>query len=907
MVKSMSKNLPPTHKTKNAAIALTLLLIITGATFLTAANYASAHTPAWNIQPYVYVYATPNPAEVGSAVRLFYWVSVTPATGAANSIGYAWQNITIEVTKPDHTTQTLGPVTADYSSGGSLYFTPDQLGTYNATIHFPTQVLLKGTNPSSTSVYVNDTYLEAYSSITFTVQDSVPDTSFADAPLPVSYWERPIDTNNLNWATIASNWLGQNLAGATYLKYQPYGWAPNTAHTLLKIPLSAGGIVGGGASPNNPEVTYYQGEASGKVKFNNPIILNGVLYYPLPLANAATGGGVTAVDLRTGKTLWTNTDLTSISFAQLYDYESTNEHGVETGYLWATGTATGTGITNPGDAAVNATRYTYAPGTINLGQVPTVTNSAAKVSAANSWLAIDPQTGRVLFNETDVPTTGVQVYGPNGEWLKIGIGSASATSPYTYLWEWNNTKLPGNDRLGAFPVWSPGTTNWNLSTAYDWNVTLSEPLRRTSNQFGDYAPSIIRVLPGDVVYGQSSGLGQTSSLGGTPSTYTLWAININASRGAIGQVLWQKDYTAPEGNLTVVIGPTDAENDIFTLYSKETLQWSGYNILTGDKIWGPTASESSLDFHGGTSTHLFPYSVGYGTLYSTGYSGIVYAYDTKTGNLLFTYGNDPTNPKNSTASSDAPYGHYGLAVAAVANNKVYLVSADYNPSSPSYQGASTIAIDAFTGKELWKVYGTSQWEQQAVADGYYVWLNLNSQLIYVTGPGPSATTVSAPDSGVTSGSSVEIKGTVTDQSPALKGTAAISDQDQGAWTNYAVEHVTAQPTVTGVPVQITIKAQDGTTVQTATVTSDSSGTYHYAWTPAQAGEYSVIANFAGTQSYGPSSATTALVVNAAQATPAPVQQADNTPYFLAIIGLAVAIAVVLLALTVLTLKRKVHP
>ncbi len=92
-------------RAKNASFALALLLIITASTAFTAINLASAHTPAWNIQPYVYVYATPNPAELGSSVRFFYWVSIAPATGAANGIGYLWQNITINVTKPDHTSE----------------------------------------------------------------------------------------------------------------------------------------------------------------------------------------------------------------------------------------------------------------------------------------------------------------------------------------------------------------------------------------------------------------------------------------------------------------------------------------------------------------------------------------------------------------------------------------------------------------------------------------------------------------------------------------------------------------------------------------------------------------------------------------------------------------------------------
>lgn len=108
--------------------------------------------------------------------------------------------------------------------------------------------------------------------------------------------------------------------------------------------------------------------------------------------------------------------------------------------------------------------------------------------------------------------------------------------------------------------------------------------------------------------------------------------------------------------------------------------------------------------------------------------------------------------------------------------------------------------------------------------------------------------------------------------------------------------------------QIQIKAQEGTVVHKATVTSDSSGTYHYVWTAPEAGEYKVIANFEGTQSYGPSSATTAFVINAPTPSPTPIQQEENTTaYLLAITGIVIALLVIVAALTVLLAKRKIHP
>lgn len=886
-------------KKRKSVIALLLMLAITSTAFTTLT--VSGHTPPWTIPTYIYLSVAPNPEAVNQQVTIIYWVDISPPT-IGPSEGYRWQNITIEITKPDGSNVSFGPLTASYSSTGTVYYTPTQTGTYTVTANFPSQVLTKGTNSASTSVYVNDTYLASTTKVTLNVQNTISTTYFQEPPLPVSYWTLPIDSNDLSWSVLSSNWLGQNLAGATYLKFQPYGAAPSTAHVLLTIPLDWGGVIGGGNTVN-PDATYFEGEA--KEKFTDPLILNGILYYSLPLGSAATGGGVTAVDIRTGQTLWTNTALTSVSFGQLYDFESANEHGVESGYLWATGTAVGTGINNPGAAAVSALSSSYAAGTTDLAQVSDVTNSAQIVNAASSWIAIDPQTGRVLFNETNVPT-GVQAEGPQGEMLLYGIGSASASAPYTYLWQWNNTKLPSIDHIGSVNTWNPGTTNWNMSTAYDWNVTLSESLYGTTNQFGSFSPTIVRVLPGDVVFGQSSGLQQTATTStnnfGTPDQYTLWAINLNATRGPIGEVLWQKAYSAPAGNLTVLLGPVDSETNVFTIYYRETMQWSGYSLLTGDYLWGPTTSESSLDYYGGVTSHVNPYAVGNGILYSSGYSGILYAYNLTTGQVLFTYGNNPNDPENSTASTDAPFGNYETSVAAIADGKVYLISGEYDFQSPSYQGASTIALNAFTGQQLWKVYGTSEVEEQAVAGGYYVWFNQNEQEIYVIGPGPSATTVSAPGEGAPLNQPVEITGTVTDQSPTLKGTPAISDADQGAWTDYIVEHTTTEPDVTGVPVQLTILNQNGNIAEQTTVTSDSSGLFHFAWTAPSAGQYVVVANFTGTQSYGPSSAETAFVVDNASPSSSPIivdKVSDNTTLY---IGFA-AIVVVLVLVIALLIKR----
>jgi hypothetical protein len=172
------------------------------------------------------------------------------------------------------------------------------------------------------------------------------------------------------------------------------------------------------------------------------------------------------------------------------------------------------------------------------------------------------------------------------------------------------------------------------------------------------------------------------------------------------------------------------------------------------------------------------------------------------------------------------------------------------------------------------MYGMSSWQMQAVADGYWATLNLNDMQVYSIGPGPSATTVNVRNDVIALGGSIEITGTVTDQSPALKDTAAIADADQELWMEYMIQHNVVKPNAQGVSVKLTAKDPNGNIQDIGTVYSDSSGLFHKLWKPPVEGEYVVLATFDGSLSYGGSSATTAFGVTAA---PAPVVTPSPTP------------------------------
>ena len=262
-------------------------------------------------------------------------------------------------------------------------------------------------------------------------------------------------------------------------------------------------------------------------------------------------------------------------------------------------------------------------------------------------------------------------------------------------------------------------------------------------------------------------------------------------------------------------------------------------------------------------------------LYSSGFGGICYCYDITTGNLLWTYGNGGAG--NSTrAGFQNAYGEYPTFINAIGNGIVYLVSTEHTVTTPIYKGAMARAIDATTGKEIWTLsdytgeFGTTSY---AIADGFATFFNGYDNQIYVVGRGPSATTIEAPLTAITLGSSLEIQGTVTDISVGTQQTAqkadfpngvpAVSDASMTDWMGYVYQQKPHPANTTGVPVTLTALDPNHNTENIGTVTTDVMGLYHIMWTPPVPGEYTIIATFAGSNSYWPSYSETAIGVAAA--------------------------------------------
>ena len=200
-----------------------------------------------------------------------------------------------------------------------------------------------------------------------------------------------------------------------------------------------------------------------------------------------------------------------------------------------------------------------------------------------------------------------------------------------------------------------------------------------------------------------------------------------------------------------------------------------------------------------------------------------------------------------------------------------------------------------------------------------VGLNFYDNELYAFGKGPSATTVSAPLSGTAVNSVLTITGTVTDQTLTgkrtsnnayeftLKDTPAISDADMGRWMEYLFMQQSYPADAKGVPVNLATIDPNGNYFNIGTVTSDVNGNYGIPFTPNVPGTYQILANFAGSAAYGPSSASTYLTV--AEPAPTPTTQPeiaipDNTSTIIgATVAIIIAIAIVG-ALMLLAIRKR---
>lgn len=112
---------------------------------------------------------------------------------------------------------------------------------------------------------------------------------------------------------------------------------------------------------------------------------------------------------------------------------------------------------------------------------------------------------------------------------------------------------------------------------------------------------------------------------------------------------------------------------------------------------------------------------------------------------------------------------------------------------------------------------------------------------------------------------------------------------------------------TGVEVQLAVLDANGNHYPIGTATTDPSGTYRFTWTPTIPGDFTVFANFAGTNGYWPSYAEDGFaVMKEPTATVAPTQApASMADTYILPIGVAIIVVIIIIgAVLALLIVRK---
>jgi len=675
---------------------------------------------------------------------------------------------------------------------------------------------------------------------------------------------------------------------ANYNLWQTGGTGPNSGHILWTKPLEFGGVVGG-EEYSIADVTYYSG-GSYEGRFGGTIILGGRLYVALPLGHSGGGGGYACYDLKTGALMWYRSDLNAYvnnsattstlipapTFGQLLDFESPNQHGVVQGILWQT-------------SSVGVTPNTYTV-----------------------WQAIDAYTGKWMYNLTSVPA-GTDVYTQQGDIVRYVL-NYNTTSKSGWLALWNSTQALLSIGTGYnINSWRPVGNIINASTSYTWNVSISADLT------GSTAPAIYTILDGDTILGRSSNLAPGVGAKYTDNPYTMWAINLNASKGAVGSLKWAKNYAAPDsGNITLRLASLDPINRVWTSNEVETMQWRGYSLDTGSELWGPTTTVfNGVQFFGSGEGGGQRGVTAYGNIYVQGYGGEIHCYNAKDGKLTWVF-------NNTYSGLETPWPLRPIFISAIADGKVYAFNNEHSPNAPLYRGSKVYCLNATTGEEIWSMYGWSgqtggQGGSTAVlADGSLCYYNYYDNSIYNVGKGSSATTITVGPKTSTMGDTVVVEGTVVDTSAGTldnevatrfpDGVPAVSEASMSAWMEYVYMQKPFPTATVGVDVTISVVDANGNFRNIGTATTDANGFFSFNWKPDIEGKYYVYATFAGSNSYWPSKAETSFNVDAAAptATPTPVKDSVADQYFIpAIAGLFVMMIVVIVLVIMLMLRK--HP
>ncbi len=484
---------------------------------------------------------------------------------------------------------------------------------------------------------------------------------------------------------------------------------------------------------------------------------------------------------------------------------------------------------------------------------------------SGNLIKYSPSTGAVNLNVSIAPMTGNGgTYYKNGYVLGVqDLGSSAGAGRYRLI---NWTTL-GTDTNFAQRICGNITWPWsNLGTTQDFNTCLAATLSG-----GGRGDTEIRVA--DLIAGRE--------LWNTTTTESMYMSQTTiADHGKIATLMRGGFYRAWD----MRTGAEAWKSELYT-YPWSEASWASYGVASA-----------------------------YGMIYQQFNDGIT-AINWTNGKIVWHYEDVAQyqfeNPyTGESGSSVIPMYNFGFGMRIV-DGKIYVANAIHSPQMPLERGWGVHSINALTGERVWRVSIASHTHAEAatgyVHDGYWTFFG-GDGIMYVFGKGLSATTVDAPSTQIQVGQKFTITGTVLDMSPAQSGTAAISENDMSAWMEYIHKQMPKPTNATGVTVDLIALDPNNNMVYIGQATSNIDGTFGFSWAPEVPGLYQITAIFAGSASYGSSTASTYLTAVEAPVTPSPSPQPLTSTadlYFVpAIAGLFVFVAIIGIVLALLMLRKR---
>ena len=806
-------------------------------------------TPDATFETKAHLSFRPNPIGVGQPLLVNLWIQ--PPIHVTHYFKDAYM---VKFTKPDGTTENVGPLTG-YKGDTTAWFEKviDQAGKWTIEFDF-----IGGYYPAGNYTMIAGTFSTQMG------KDTIIN-------FPQSAYYSPDKDGPYEFVA------EQNLAGSWPQAPLPndYWTRPISLENREWWPIAgnypATGIVGGGPSwPTNTNTytlstykftPYVQAPNTAHIVWKRQDDISGLIGGPLGQISLYSGAGTPNI-VYAGRCYQTLTKIingTPTSVWQCYD--------LRTGKVYWERT----------DVTQIPTMLSYRERTLEMvpGEEASKTGLSVTLLYVGSGRLIeyDPWIGQVQTNISIAPFTTGTLYATPEIFLSVqSLGS-------------NSYRL----------------INWTLTGYLAHYSGLTQPIvPKVLNNITWPFSSLGTADYESMVAVNTQSIPNTAA-GGTESQGSISYIQrIIGTSMLTGQVLWNITTDSPFGGF--YSGSTAcADHGKYAVRLNDGL-WHCWDLNSGKQLW--TSELSSWPW--GTFGIYGVSSYG-GLLIYPQYDGVV-AYNWTNGKIAWQYRYEAEYPYETVFGSDYPF--YDSAIV-IADGKLYTSNTEHSPSNPITRGQKLHCINVTTGEGIWNITGSMS--AAAVADGYLTASNRYDGYMYVLGKGTSTTTVTSPDIAAPKGTSIVIKGTVLDQSPAQPETPCVSKESMATQMEYLhmqhpIDGLDHNLTMTGVPVTLTAIDSNGNVIDIGTATTNAYyGTFSYEWTPPNEGKYTITASFSGDDSYGSSSAGTDLSVgpaSAASTTSAPVQAAADYSMTIIGVGIGIAIVVVITGAAIVFLLRK---